>query len=196
MDLTFHESEDRLELYALGRLGDSEIEQVEEHLMVCEPCRELLEQTSVSALAFREELSKPVIHRPAFEGWFGWLTPRVMSAAAFAVFVLAAILYWGGESRLAPVASLQLTAMRGGMQSVGIARETDLVLTDAPAAGTPLSVEVVDGSGTAVWNGTGNNSGRGVELKIANRLSPGDYFVRLRSAKGELLHEYGFRVRK
>ena len=38
-----HISEDTLELYSMGRLGEVEAARLEEHLLVCEACRERLE---------------------------------------------------------------------------------------------------------------------------------------------------------
>jgi hypothetical protein len=34
-----------------------------------------------------------------------------------------------------------------------------------------------------------------VHVKVMQRLAPGDYFVRLYTASGRMLREYGFRVK-
>jgi hypothetical protein len=191
-----HQSDDRLELYALGRLSGPEVEQIEEHLLLCHSCVDRLDEVGAFALAVREDLKARPAPLPG-RSWFGWMQPRFALPAAFAMALLALGVYWtGGGKHLAPVASLQLTAMRGEMPTVEVARETDLTLTDAPAAGAPFRVEVVDASGAGVRSGADVWSGTGLQVKILQRLSPGDYFVRLFGSAGQLLHEYGFHVRE
>ena len=81
--------------------------------------------------------------------------------------------------------------MRGDVQSVGVAQETDIKLGDVPVE-AGLRVEVVDATGGTVWSSArGADAGR---LKIAKELEQGSYFVRLYDGGGKLLHEYGFRV--
>jgi hypothetical protein len=184
----FHQSDDRLELYALGRLPGSEVEQIEEHLLVCPSCIARLEETGAFALTAREDLKTRA--EPPGRRWPGWLKPFFAMPALLAAALVALGVYWaGGARRLTPVVSRQLIAMRGEMQTVEPARETDLTLTDAPAGGEPFRVEVVDASGAGVWRGVG------AEARIRQRLAPGDYFVRLFSSRGQLLHEYGFHVK-
>ncbi len=54
MENDFHGTEDQLELYALGRLPDSDLPRLEEHLLACTACREKLNGTADFALAMRE----------------------------------------------------------------------------------------------------------------------------------------------
>jgi hypothetical protein len=198
VDAAFHESDDSLELYALGRLSDSEVEQIEEHLFLCDSCRDRMDNVGVFALAMREELgTQPA---PAATKGFNWnflnsMQPRFALAGALAAVVLAlGILWMSGGVRLAPSASLQLQAMRGDMKSVGVARELELTLSDAPRSGGPFRLEIVDASGGSVWTGAPELKAAGLGVRVANRLSPGVYFARLYSASGQLVHEYGFRV--
>ncbi len=197
MDATGHETEERLELYALGRLAEQDIAQVEEHLFLCEACRDTLDSTADFALAMRNELKeRPEPAKKKALEWLRWPTPRFAMAGAFAIVLTAVGLYWIRPTiRVAPLTTLQLIALRGDMPSIGTARELDLTVIDAPAKGGPFRLEVVDGSGSPVWNGAPSPSPKGLEVKVRDRLSPGDYFVRLYGARGELLHEYGFRVR-
>lgn len=195
--VTFHESDDRLELYSLNRLPDSDIESVEEHLLVCDSCRERLDQIGEFALAMRAALkTRPVT--PFFPGWFSlssfeWLTPQLGRTAAVAALVLAVGIYWtAGNARLTQVASLQLTALRGGaVPAVGTARELDLSFGGAAGASR---AEIVDDSGGAVWKGSLTASGEQVRAKVMKTLSPGGYIARVYSGSGRLLHEYQFRI--
>jgi hypothetical protein len=192
-----HESEDRLELYALGRLRDTESAAIEEHLLVCEACRETLDGVGDCAITLRGELKRrsSLAYKP-FLDWLRWPMPRFALAGAFGTAVLALGLYEIRPGiRVAPLASLQLTAMRGEMRTIGPAREFDLKVTDAPATGAPFRLQLVDGRGATIWKGTPITVPQGLEARVKDTLSPGDYFVRLYSASGKLLHEYGFRVR-
>jgi len=91
---------------------------------------------------------------------------------------------------MAPVASLQLTALRGEMATVAPTREIDITVTDAPREGGPFRLEVVDGSGKQLW------SGNGLAAQVKRSFSNGVYFVRLYTADGNLSREYGFAVKK
>src|SRR5580698_10095287 len=187
-----HETDEQLELYALCQLPEPRIAAVEEHLLICVACQERLDDLEAFALAMRRGIAS----EPATEArtnWFAWLRQPTWSAAlGFAAIVLAASLYPAlGRSHVAPLTSLRLTAMRGSIQSVGLAQETDIALTDAPP-GPALRVEIVDAAGRAIWGGglEGNNS----KIRLTEKLSADNYFVRLYDASGRLLHEYGFRV--
>ena len=193
VDTTFHESDESLELYALERLSDSDVVRIEEHLLICDSCRDRLDETANFAVAMREAgKSIPAAVSP---NWFAWLRPQLGFVGALAVAVLAVVLVWNGNARLAPVASLQLNAMRGNdAASVQPARELDLTLTDAVAGAATPMVEVVDGNGAQVWSGTPEMSGSVARAKVAKTLAAGDYWVRYYDSPGHMLHEYSFRV--
>lgn len=164
-------------------------------MLVCAACQTRLDEVEAFALAMRRAIaSEPVAEVSA--GWFTWFRvtrPALIWAGAFAVVVLAVGLYLrtGQSGSVVPVASLELTAMRGDVQSVGMARETDLTLSDAPVE-AGLRAEVVDATGGTVWGSAPlADAGR---VKITKELAQGSYFVRLYDGGGKLLHEYGFRV--
>jgi anti-sigma factor RsiW len=55
---TGHIDDDRLELYALNRLPEPEAAPVEEHLLVCEECRERLAGWDVYVVAMRGAMAR------------------------------------------------------------------------------------------------------------------------------------------
>lgn len=195
-----HETEEQLELYALGRLTEAEAAGVEEHLLVCAACRDRLDEAEAFALAMREAVATDPASeaRSYWPDWFRLRRPVLVWAGGLAVAVLAVGLYPGlGGHGPAPVATLELTAMRGNTPEAEPARETDIVLGDAPATGA-LEAKLVDGSGVSVWSGVPEAGSH--RLRVEKRLAPGGYFVRLyggaAGASGEaLLHEYAFVVR-
>lgn len=203
-----HESDDQLELYALDRLSEAEIKRVECHLMLCESCRDRLEETAAFAFAVREALkTQPETARSkAPSGWLAWLPGSFeivfkphFAMAAFAAVILATGV-WFLSSRpdagklLAPVASLQVTALRGEMQTIPASKVLDLTLADSPSAGGPFRVEMVDANGDVQWTGAPANGPNGLSAHITKAVVPGVYFARLYDASGKLLHEYGFRA--
>jgi hypothetical protein len=203
VDSRFHESDEVLELYALNRLSDSDVIRIEEHLIVCETCRDHLDETAGFALvnpAIRNELrSNPVTVR-ASGNWLAWLTtgfrPQFALAGAFAIALLAVIVFRAGNNPIAPVASLQLTAMRGTeIRTVAPSRKLDLTFADALADQGALKVEVVDASGSPVWQGAAT-PGNTARVEIVKELAQGDYYARLYDSQSHLLHEYSFRVKK
>jgi anti-sigma factor RsiW len=194
-----HETDEQLELYALGRLNETQAAAVEEHLLVCPACQKRLDEVEGFAFAMRDAIAKEL--DAANASWLVGLKAKFFSrpvlvwSGGLAVLVIAAALYLRlpGKAIIAPTAELQLSAVRGETQSVAPARETALTLSDAPA-GIPLRVEAVDSNGGAVWTGTLPRTSP-ARIMLEKQLSPGDYFVRLYAGDGKLLHEYGFRVR-
>lgn len=211
-----HESDDQLELYALDRLSETEVIRIEEHLVVCEACRERLEQTAAFAFAMRDVLKQhpELLHESPPSGWLNWLglnrvnagtrqfqwKPALAMAAMLTIAVATGIYFSNTRASLAlvsqvPVASLQLMSLRGEIQTMPAARELELTLTDAPAAGAPFRMEMVDAAGAAQWTGIPQITATGLTARIAKPFPPGAYFVRLYGGSPRtLLHEYGFRV--
>jgi hypothetical protein len=204
VDATFHESDEKLELYALERLPDSEVIRMEEHLLVCDTCRDRLEDNATFALGMRDALREAGQTASARgfsaekSGWFGWLRqPQFAYAGALAVALLAVVLIWqGGKSSVPALASLQLTAMRGEVVPVvSPTQQLDLNLSGVNEAVAPL-VEVADAkAGGVVWSGTPVVSGGTARVKVSKVLAAGDYVARYYDAPGHLEHEYEFRVK-
>jgi len=187
----FHGTDDQLEQYALDLLPESHLPRLEEHLMICEVCREKLDQIADFALGMR---AAPVTAPPT--DWFGWLRrPAFSMALAFAALILVVGIFSNRGMKLVPAVSLQLNATRGEIPFTVPAREFDLTLADGPREAGPFRVEVVDATGLSVWSGLAESSPAGVQVKVMRRLAPGVYFVRLSAASGKLLSEYGFRIR-
>ncbi len=56
MDVSDHISEEQLEAHSLNRLEPSETGRAEEHLLVCEPCRQRLSKIDEFQAVLREAL--------------------------------------------------------------------------------------------------------------------------------------------
>jgi hypothetical protein len=200
----FHGTDDQLEQYALGRLPDSDLPRLEEHLLVCTTCREKLNGISDFALGMREALDATAASAPAAArgaGRAGWVLasffrhPAFSMALAFAALLVVVGVFSNSGTKLAPRAAIQLTAVRGEMPVALPAREFDLTLADGPREGGPFRVEVLNAGGMSMWTGLVESGPEGVPVKVTQPLPQGDYFVRLYSVSGKVLREYGFRIR-
>ena len=88
-----HQTEEQLEFYALGRLTETQVAAVEEHLLVCSVCQDKLDEVEAYALAMREAISAEPKPEPQTD-WLAWLRPDNFrlpswSMAAVGGFVLA-----------------------------------------------------------------------------------------------------------
>ena len=205
MNSVNHGTDEMLELHTLGRLPEADAAILEDHLLICNPCRDKFEQIESFALAMRDALrQEPVaIEKPVREtNWFAWLRrPSFQFAGALAFILLLGVLFLRPGSRaVLPVASIQLSALRGEVATVPTARELNITLNDAPDTAGPFKVEMVDGTGRNVWTGAAPKSANSVNFVVhldnarVNRVEPGTYFVRLYAENGSLFHEYGVRV--
>jgi hypothetical protein len=194
---SLHETDEQLELFALDRLPEAVVERIEEHLMICDSCRMRLEDIAQFAHSMRSALRTmqlgPV---PARRGWFeGWKLRFAFAGALAFALLLSFVAYRNGSNRSLPlVATITLSALRGGAPAVPPARETELTLDGVD--GQQLTVELVDAAGRSQWSGVGDAADGKLRVKVGKSLEPGTYFVRLNSSGGELLREYGFQVKR
>jgi hypothetical protein len=199
--VTRHGTEEEFELYLRGGLSRVEVTELEEHMMACPDCVDQLEETRQFTGAMREALRGDLETRSTEERSAASILASVFrfrfAMAAVAVLLIAGIVggivYTRGGGRLAPMATLELTAMRGEMVEVARAQGLYLKLTDAPAGA--FRVQVVDAVGRPEWDGNVSGGEAGVGIRLDKELPEGPHFVRLYSAQGTMLHEYGFRVR-
>jgi predicted anti-sigma-YlaC factor YlaD len=204
----FHGTDEQLEHYSLGSLSDSDLPVIEAHLLMCAACRERLNGIEDFNIAMRDALSEEsALEAVALKntesrgGWFKWgllaslRRPAFSMALGCVALIVAMVIFSHGRTKFAPGASLQLTAMRGEMPTTIPARELDLTLSDGPRVGGPFRIEVVNAMGATMWRGAANDRPAGLQVKLMQSLVPGDYFVRLYSADGKELREYGFRIR-
>ena len=204
MNPDFHGTDDQLEAYALGQLATSDppaLEVLEEHLMICSTCRDRLDSveafTSGMKDAFGPNSAIAISKQTALFAWIPW--PRVSIGLAFLALIAIILIFSRAQTQFAPVANLQLSASRGDMPTTGPARELDLTLLNAPADGQTSRVVIVNAAGGTVWSGPAsrdNNAAGSLQIKAQQRFKSGDYFLRLYGASGDVVREYGFRIRQ
>ena len=174
-----------IEQFSMGDISETRLALLEEHLLLCELCRNrvvesdrLVNSMQRAARRIRQEEAVPL------GSWHlkGWVP-----LAALAAIVAGALLF--GWSYLAPkpAFAVRLTATRGADLLAHAPPGTPLALlpdlTGLPASSS-YSLEIVDAAGRRIWRGT----------LPAGQTPPqraGTYFVRIYSASGEVLREYG-----
>lgn len=196
MGLNRHGTDDQLEAYVLGRLRGPELAELEEHLLICSSCRDRLNEAENFASGMRDALSARAADPSPRPAWFDWLRKPAFSMLVAAIVLVSMIsIFSTRRPKMAAVSALTLAANRGAMPAAPRARELDLTLSDSPGNGV-FRVELVDASGQTVWSGLAQSTAAGIQVKTQRQLPPGDYFVRLYAASGEVFHEYGFRIRQ
>jgi hypothetical protein len=202
-----HPSEEVLEEYALGRLTGPELEQLEEHLLVCAQCQDGLAEIDefiviMKQAAGRLQQESPVGIAPGPEGKrFGRfnLLRKPVWAGALAAAVLAVVVWMPRQSPAAYNAEVNLQAMRG-VEAIApaVPAGKPFVLKADVTGLSPASefrLEVVDSGGAVVWRAAVSPKDALITTVVARKLGAGRYWVRLYNPAGALVREYGLESR-
>lgn len=192
-----HAEEGELERYSMKSLPEAEAERLEEHLLVCEPCRQRLTETDRYVSAMRRA-SAQVSQKPrqsfslAAASWPVWL-----AAAAAVVMALIAIQKLRPWDAAVPPVAVDLSVMRGpvavALAPAGKPLELRLDVAGLPAA-PAWRIELVNAEGADVWRGPASRTDTAAVVGVPSQ-SPGTYFVRLYSGEGAMVREYGLELR-
>ena len=188
-DTNRHIDAEEIEQYTMGGVPEEECAWIEEHLLICEACRERTTASDIYVHAMRDAArqlrSEPLVER--HRGWWRLRLVPALLAAGLLAFVA-----WQSSrdvERPARVFAVSLAALRGPDLPATAPSRTPLDLhldLHALPAFDSYGVEVVDRVGNRVWQGATASSGA---CRIA-ALPAGAYFVRVSSPSGELLREY------
>jgi hypothetical protein len=183
-----------LDDYMFGRLDAATLESVEEHLLFCGGCQDLVEKEQVFVRDFRNAARLGVLARqrpPA-----RWMAPVGIAAAV--IIGLSLMLVPGGVAPTSDaIAQVDLAVTRSvsaGQMAQAPARQPfrlSLDLEQLPARAS-YDVEIVDSAGGRVFRGSAAGQDGRLSLQ-ASSLPPGSYWVRL-SSGGSLLREYGLKA--
>jgi hypothetical protein len=193
-----HVSDDRLEQYLMGSLPESDVNEVEDHLLVCHPCQDLLEETeqylATMKIATAQVLSSPE-RQPFWSRWlrFVFEIPKpALAAAACALFAFILL-----APRNPQTATVELESLRGPESAVQAPSNAKLALrlslVGMTAVSGPLELQIADAGGSIVARTSAEIEGSRA-LAHVDALQPGVYWVRLHE-KGELVREFGLNVR-
>ena len=203
-----HAPEEVLESYVMGKLSEEETAPLEEHLLICPACQNRLEETEQFVHAVRAAAVELRQEPPSFwhrirnpfvpTAGFPWKPAFLSAVGAVAVAALVMVV-WLPRSVVPGEAPYQvrLEAVRG-LDDAAIAHSPasrplilSLSLAELPSFST-YSVQIVDSSGTAVWDSGPQPGKERLDVRVNTALAKGRYWVRLRGGPGaEQLREYG-----
>lgn len=200
-------SEEQLELYSMGRVTPALEAAIDEHLLICHHCQDLLAETDEFVVHARAALSRRREDEPGWSRLKHWLSNpgsvRRMWLAAPAAALLLAILatpylrHTAGQ----PV-DVELRAFRAAVEQAEASAPTSvplnlrLTVEDLPEGGK-WTADVVDAGGSSIQR-TNASVRRGVILVgVPQGLKPGRYWVRLLAgdATASQVREYSLVVR-
>ena len=188
-----HPDESQLEAYSLRRISEPEVVSLEEHLLICEACRQRLSESEDYVRSMQRASARSRTEPQGIRWTSG--APLLIPALAAALLVLGIGVAWrmSQKTTLAPVA-VTLEATRGGGQIAQVPAGKPLLLKpglDGLPSLSEYHLEMVDRTGKRVWQ-TNFTPAAGV---AAPEQAPGIYFVRLYSLPGALLREYVMEIK-
>ncbi|MCC7498990.1 MAG: hypothetical protein IT160_15510 [Bryobacterales bacterium] len=199
-----HASDHALERYSMGRCGEEELAQLEEHLLVCSRCQDRAAESDLLIHSLRGALAEGPLPSPRAEraggGWFRrfFLSSRRLVWAPVLGTLLLVVVGWRDlrEAGSAPQ-QVTLAAFRGVEDNIGVhaapGAPIRLRLDLSTVRPSPhFRLEVVDASGSVTRQG--NLPGAATASFDAGPLSSGHHWIRLYDANGTLLREYGLNV--
>jgi hypothetical protein len=195
-----HIADELLERYSMRAVSEEECAPLEEHLLICEECRERLVQWDGYIRAMRAAAAE-LRQRPELTAWLAQVFrgQRLVWALGFTLVLLLLVgvhRQWLRRGGLPPL-PVALVATRGAADSplsVPAGRALALSLDAAGLSAYPAySVEVVDDRGRRVFENAVNGRDGKVAVALPAR-SAGLYFVRLLAPDKTLLREFSLPV--
>jgi predicted anti-sigma-YlaC factor YlaD len=206
-DSKLHPSNDVLEKYSLGHLPESELERVEEHLFVCEQCRDELtlvdsyiqDLKEACRTVKRQAQPERVTWRERFSRLF--TIPKPVIACACAAVVLAILAPFANYRSVtgSPI-TVQIDTYRGteDLSAVQTAARHSLRLmfnASILPASASYRAEVVNAAGSQLWTGPATHDNAALVAVVNLSLNPGQYWVRLYDARNNLVRESALRLK-
>jgi hypothetical protein len=192
-----HLREDDLERYSMSALPEESAARVEQHLLICETCRQRLIEAEQYTAAMKGAARSLLQPERGAKRW-RWSFPQLIPAfAALAFLAFAAVTLPLVHRGAAAPFAVTLQTMRGpANQATAPARRPLILALDLTglAASPSYRIEMVDQSGSLVWQGEFNSLGATGSVAIPPQ-ERGSYFVRIALPSGEALREYGLQLR-
>ena len=192
-----HIPEETLEQYSMGRLSDSESEPVEEHLLVCMHCQDLLTETEDFLHAVRAATDQLKDNPEPVSWWKHWwesatALPKPVFAMAACALALLVVL----PNRPPNAATVELQTMRGAESAAQAPADSTLNLklsVPVDQGNNPLQVRVADSAGKIVEQAPVEFV-EGQPVARVGGLAAGSYWVRVYRNE-EMVSESGLNVR-
>ena len=196
-----HLTEEQIEQYVMGKLRGEECDQVEEHLLICSTCQDVLEERD-SFVNHIRVAGQRLLDKPQDSGWtkipyLPALAARPLPAMAAGLCSLAFVLFLVvPRTQVTPLEQQQITleSMRGSnTDSVAAKADQSLsLLLDASGlseSATTYSVKIVNDAGQERLSGTAIAQNGKLSMNVSRGLPVGNYFVRVYDSSVKLLRE-------
>lgn len=206
-----HPTEDALERFAMRKSEDSELEEVEGHILGCPACLDRVLELESFVQAYRDAF-------PEFQRGQDLLPVKARSRSWIKRFI-PAMPRWSWALAVVALLAVTVPNLRLG-QPKGASVDATLTASRGIEAGSPLpahkvvrlhldaidlpagvtEVELVDGDGRPLWSGSATAQVERISVETPP-LQPGVYFARLypiedgHPDKDHLLREFAFQVR-
>jgi hypothetical protein len=190
-----HPSNELLEEYYFHRLGEARLAEVEEHLLLCEVCRNAVQELDVFIPSMKAAVTPPT---PVSSQLWSLSKSRAGAWSAAALLVVGLAVFWTRPLDKTAPAEVILSSIRGvESRSEAPAGRALQLHIEAPdlVSGQEYRVTVVDASGGSVWTGTATDADGKILAQVPKRLMSGVYWVRLYDAKEQQLREFGMSVK-
>lgn len=197
-----HADDECLEKYSIGSLPETELSEVEEHLLVCARCQQRLEEVDAYARAMRRaaaQLRREEQSRGRLPAWISDLLarPRLVWGLGLAVLALVFLIgrHWMGPTAAGPPVAVLLQASRGGESErapAGKPLAFTIDLAQLPSCAS-YRIEMVNSAGQPVWESRAEPRTGKIRAVTSQGFARGAYYVRLYSPS-ELLREFGLEV--
>jgi hypothetical protein len=187
-----HLDEAQLEAYSMGKLPESELAECEEHLLICDSCRQLVEESDIYTRSMHDAAARL---RAQEENPRRTLLPRFVPVLAAAVLILGIgiALRVNRPGSVTPV-TVTLDATRGGGLVAQVPAGRQLLLKpnlNGLPAFPEYHLQILDRTGKRIWQG---NFKAGNAVAVPEEPS-GIYIVELYTLPGALLREYAMEVK-
>ena len=190
-----HPSDELLEEYVFNRLEEARLAEVEEHLLICEACRNTVRTLD----AFIPSMKAEAARRPT-ESQHRQLpiANRIGVAATVALLLVALVVFRTRPLDNPAPAEVILSSIRGLESRAEAPAGKPLQLNiEAPdlVSGQAYRIAVVDAAGGVVWTGAATDAGGKISAQVPKRLASGMYWIRLYDSEGRQLREFGMSVK-
>ena len=187
-----HLDEAQLEAYSMGKLPESELAECEEHLLICDSCRQRVEENDIYIRSMRDAAARL---RAQEERPRRARLPRLVPVLAAAVLILGIGIALR-VNRPGPVtpATVALDATRGGGLVAQVPAGRPLLLKpnlNGLPAFPEYHLQILDRTGKRIWEG---NFKAGSAVAVPEEPL-GIYIIELYTLPGTLLREYAMEVK-
>jgi hypothetical protein len=189
-----HPSDELLEEYFFHRLEEPRLAEVEEHLLICEACRNAVRELDAFIPSMQAEAARPAESRPRNLP----IANRIGVAATVALLLVALVVFRTRPVENPAPAEVVLSSIRGleSRSEAPAGRPLQLNI-QAPdlVNGQAYRIAVVDAAGRVVWTGEATDAGGKILAPEPKGLTSGVYWIRLYDAKEQQLREFGMSVK-